>query len=50
MAIGADRTVVRNREPRVVEGSAGPRGRRVARVAGSRITRSNVIWHRAAQS
>ena len=50
MAIVANRTIVRNREPRVIERGAGPRGRRVARVAGSRITRSNVIWHRAAQS
>jgi len=50
VAIVANRTIVRNREPRVIERGAGPRGRRVARVAGSRITRSNVIWHRAAQS
>ena len=50
VAIVANRTMVRNREPRVIERGAGPRGRRVARVAGSRITRSNVIWHRAAQS
>ena len=50
MAIIANRTIVRNREPRVIEGGSCPRGRRVARVAGGRITRRNVIRHRAAQS
>ena len=34
----------------MIEGGAGPRSRRVARVAGSRVTRRNVVWHRAAQS
>jgi len=50
VAIVANRTIVRNREPRVIERGAGPRGRRVARVAGGRITRRNVVWHRATQS
>jgi len=50
VAIIANRTIVRNREPRVIEGGSCPRGRRVARVAGGRITRRNVIRHRAAQS
>ncbi len=48
MAIGTDRAVVRNLEPRMVKGSAQPIGsgpRRVASHAGRRVLRGDVIWH-----
>lgn len=50
MAVVADRTMVRDREIRVIEGRAQPTRRGVASVAGLRVSGRKVIWHGAAQS
>lgn len=49
VAVGADRTMVRNREPSVVEGCSCPRGRRMAGVACCRVIGSDVVRDRTAQ-
>ena len=49
VTVRADRTVVRNREPRVVEGRTGPSGRRMAAVASRRIASGDMVRDRATQ-
>ena len=48
VAIRADRTMMRDREPSVIKGCSCPRGRRVAGVAGRWIAGGNMVRDRTA--
>jgi len=48
VAIRADRTMMRDREPSVIKGCSCPRGRRVAGVAGRWIAGGDVVRDRTA--
>ena len=49
VTVGANRCMVRDRKPGVIEGRPSPRGRRVAGVAGRRIAGSDVVRDGAAE-
>ena len=49
VAVRANRSVVRDRKPGVIKGRPGPRGRRVAGVAGRRIAGGDVVRDGAAE-